>query len=572
MKRATKQDFNNFRRILAYVRPWKLRYGAGLALRSVDDYVRSAVLSLITGELLAAAQLGDLTRVGYLAATRLPLFVAYMLLAGAGIILCNNAGSRATAALRTDLYDRMLHQPSHGEIQQHSGKMLSRLNNDVSYAGRLFSQAIVRPVALVCSFVLGVATVWAVSWQSALAMVGLGLLMLLVNVLFVDPGRKRFTARHQTMAGTVTDMSDLLAGAETVRIYNNGSGLLHRYVDACHTLFHSSMSAFRMRTLQNTLGQIQAALILACSLGLGFWLFHSGQIPLSVLPTLWWMGDLVVWPLANIGNYLGDIQRQLTGATRVVEFLDLPSEKQEHPGSARFSKVAGAPAVQAHGLGFCYGDRRLFSGKELTVAQGEICAVTGRSGCGKSTFLRMLMGLEAYEGSLLLFGRELKELSLEEIRRQSSFVSQDSLLFDGTIYSNILMGNPAAGREEVLQAVRDADLEEFVSSLPQGLDTPVGERGASLSGGQKQRVAMARALIKQAPLLILDEPTAALDSVTEQYIGRTLEHLRGKCTVLVVSHSPALTAHADHVIHFENPVQSSKTDEVIRAPLKQPVL
>lgn len=536
--------------VFGYLRPWRGRYCLGLATCAVDDYVCTLLVTLLSGNLLQAAQQGRIEGVWQWALVGVAVYAGYMALAARGRILFETACKRATAAMREDLYAKILTQPPHGGAGVHTGQMLNRLNSSVSYAGELYQKMLLKPLGALFSLTLGFITVAAISWECALLLAGLGLLMLLMNLLFIKPMNSRFGAMFEAREQTVTHMSDLLAGAETVRIYNEKTGLLQRFFDSCQAALNKGIRAWNLQSVGNAVGQLQRALTTAIGVGLGFWLFYQGRIGLAAVPLLWGMRDLVVDPLSRIGFMAAEAQEMLAGARQVVELYRLPDENTRHKGGCRFTPVSEAPAVQAQELSFSFEGQRVFTNKSFAVPQGRIWGVVGPSGCGKSTLLRILMGLEEYEGSLQVFGRELRSLALEEIRALTSFVPQDSLLLDGTIFENIQLGDPQADNEQVLAAARAAGVEDFIADLPDGYQTQVGERGGQLSGGQRQRVAVARALLKKAPILLLDEPTASLDSVSEQYMRSTLMHLKGNRTILVVTHSRTLVSYADGVLLF----------------------
>lgn len=250
--------------------------------------------------------------------------------------------------------------------------------------------------------------------------------------------------------------------------------------------------------------------------------------------------------MARIPDLLEAWKKTKGAAARILELLDKP---QESEGTIE-TELHGAPPVEAKNLSFSYENHMpVLNEISLKGKKTQMTAVVGESGCGKSTLLWLLAGFyEDYAGSIKLFGRELRDWNLSALRSKIGFVFQEPFLFPGTIYENIAAGKPEASREEVMEAARRANAHEFIEKLENGYETKVGERGSRLSGGQKQRITIARALLKNAPLLLLDEPTSALDEYAQQQVQQALERLmEGKC-VFLVAHRMSTVVHADQIL------------------------
>ena len=240
-------------------------------------------------------------------------------------------------------------------------------------------------------------------------------------------------------------------------------------------------------------------------------------------------------------------------ALRIYEVLDLPQEKSQTAPTSPIQKSSGE-AVTMEGLSFSYlPGKPVLQGMELHVKPGEHVGVIGPSGCGKTTLLRLICGLyQGYEGDLRVLGRTVAETPLEELREDIAVVSQEPHLFRGTIAENVRYGRLDATDAQVEQALRNARLWDFVESLEEGVNTQVGDAGSRLSGGQRQRIAIARALIRNAGLIILDEASSALDTKTEGEIQRTMDEAFRDKTVLVIAHRFTAVAHMDRVYCMEN--------------------
>jgi len=253
-----------------------------------------------------------------------------------------------------------------------------------------------------------------------------------------------------------------------------------------------------------------------------------------------------------VGPMAGALQLLPGSTAAFARLLALSDAPPPVPDPERPAELPGSTAISLKGLSFAYRDGEpVLHAVDLDLAQGERVALVGPSGCGKSTLVEILLRFRDYRGSARVGGVEIRDLASDELRGLISCLPQRPHLFNASIRSNILVGNPAAADTELQQAVEDAGLSDWVATLPAGLDTAVGEGGREVSGGEGRRIALARALIKKAPILILDEPTEGLDAVTEQtVVSRLAKSTAGK-TVLVITHRPACLALADRVVTLD---------------------
>jgi ATP-binding cassette, subfamily B, bacterial len=273
-------------------------------------------------------------------------------------------------------------------------------------------------------------------------------------------------------------------------------------------------------------------------------------------------GHLTIGDLLVFANYVGVLQGQIAGLTgiyptlqgarpsidRVVEVLDAPADVEDRPGAVRLPGVRGEVAVEGVTFGYEAG-RPVLHEVSFAASPGEVVAVVGPTGAGKTTLVGLLPRFfDPDQGRVLLDGRDLRDLRLRQVRGGVSLVLQESFLFPFSIAENIAYGRVGASREEIVEAARAANADEFVSRLPDGYDTVVGERGATLSVGERQRVAIARALLKDAPVLILDEPTSALDAETERSLLQALDRLMAGRTTVIIAHRLSTIRKADQIL------------------------
>jgi ATP-binding cassette subfamily B protein len=273
--------------------------------------------------------------------------------------------------------------------------------------------------------------------------------------------------------------------------------------------------------------------------------------------------------ISNIAQIANTIQQSLAGARRVFEVLDAPVEIVSAPGAARLPRAGGAVRFEDVTFGYNRGDSPVLRGIEFEARPGECLGILGPTGAGKTTLLSLIPRFyDPLRGRVLVDGTDVRELDLDDLRRNVGLVFQESFLFSNTVAANIAFGHPRAGREEIERAAKIAAAHEFILELPNGYDTLLGESGKDLSGGQRQRLAIARALLLDPAILLLDDPTAAVDPGTESEIIRAIENaMRGRTTFIVANRVSTLR-RADRILVLEGGrlVQSGTHDELIRVP------
>jgi ATP-binding cassette subfamily B protein len=297
---------------------------------------------------------------------------------------------------------------------------------------------------------------------------------------------------------------------------------------------------------------------------IGGWMVLDGTLEVGLYSVLVFMTQRLLWPLTEVGQVLDLYQRAMASTRRILAVLaDSPSIV---PGVTTLERpVRGGVELRAVRAG--YGDAPdVLHGIDLAIPPGEVHAVVGPTGAGKSTLLRLVLRFQdAREGSVLLDGVDVRDLDWDSLRGAIGYVSQDIFLFHGTVADNIAYGRPGAVREEIERAARLAEAHAFVEALTEGYDTLVGERGQMLSGGQRQRIALARAILRDPAILVLDEATSAVDNETEAAIQRSLAHVTADRTALVVAHRLSTVRHADKiwVLDGGRVAQSGTHDELL---------
>jgi ATP-binding cassette subfamily B protein len=273
----------------------------------------------------------------------------------------------------------------------------------------------------------------------------------------------------------------------------------------------------------------------------------EGRLNAGLFTVMAYLTQRLLWPLTKLGETFDLYQRAMASTRRILDLLDAPVAIQDGPDTLPVADVAGEMVFDHVEFGY-HGDLPVLHGVDLSMPAGETTAIVGPTGSGKSTVVKLMLRFyDVDRGAVRLDGRDVRELKLASLRGAIGFVSQDVFLFPGSVHDNVAYGDPAATRAEVEAAARVAEAHEFILELPQGYDTVVGERGQKLSGGQRQRLSIARAVLKNPPILVLDEATSSVDNETEAAIQRSLERIGKGRTVVVIAHRLSTVRNADRI-------------------------
>ena len=543
------QAIKEMKRLFRYLLPWKWSYSAGSLVIAISNYCENIIMAVLIGRVLAAVTTGNFKEAGNAILLYTTLYLFVLFLAAFSNCVCNRDAALAGKDIRLTAFSRILNAQLDKIITKHSGDILTRLDSDANAASGLFNSAVQYGLTMIITLVAATVTVFSVSWISGGALLILGFIMLWINMKFIAPSKERYAKARKQTGKTVMGMTDLLSNSQMLRFYTNNTVLQDRYEKDCVELRSNKMSAVKMTALQNTLGQIQASFVVLCSIGVGFLLWKADLISIEQIPILQSMGSMLVGPLSRIGFMIADMQNNITGGIRVLELMDLSQENTVN----NYTDIATTQdnALECRKLIVKIEETNILDQISFSASHGKMLAIVGESGSGKSTFLKTLMGFYDYEGSLSILGKEAAHTPFQKLRSLTSYVPQECPLFEGTIYENIAMGRGDATDKEVYQAAFDAGVTEFVKDFKNGFDTQVGESGVLLSVGQRQKISIARALLKDAAILLFDEITASIDPISEKFLQDTMNRLKGKKTIVVVAHRLSTIKDADCILVLE---------------------
>jgi subfamily B ATP-binding cassette protein MsbA len=359
---------------------------------------------------------------------------------------------------------------------------------------------------------------------------------------------KRFSRRSQVTTGALTSLlQESIQGNRVVKAFGMEEYEIRRFSDESHRLFKQSVRASRIKAMVAPAMELLSALAIAAVVWYGGWSVIGGGRTQGEFMAFIAAMFLMYQPFKGLTKSYAVVQQGIAGAERVFHILDLESDVREKPGA----RVAApfSDAVEFHGVSFGYDDREVLRDINLKVRYGEMVALVGVSGVGKSTLADLIPRFHDVTAGRITMDRvDIRDLTLKSLRSQIGIVNQHTFLFNDTVRNNIAYGHPERSMDEIIAAAKTAHAHEFVMTLPDGYETEIGEMGMQLSGGQRQRLAIARALLKNAPILILDEATSSLDIESERLVQEALENLMTTRTTLVIAHRLSTIRRADRIV------------------------
>ncbi len=495
----------------------------------------------------------QMTVLTFLAWFLLVVLVGKALVNYVSVYLMRYVSERIMADVRDELYAH-LHTLSLGFfIRKNTGEIVSRVTADVDAVGSavtdLFRNALREPFTIVGL----VSLLFLIQWKLALASMLIFPITVIPVVKFGQKIRRRSSRVLERRAELTTLLQEGLTGIRIVQAFGMEAYEVRRFRAKNQELFQAIMRILKVDALSNPVMEIleSVGIVAAVWLG-GFLVFRAELTPGGFMGFLGALASLYV-PIKRLSAVNNNIQRGMGGAQRVFEVLDQRPEVAERPDARPLPPLKETVAFDHVGFAYEPG-RHILRDIHFQGKMGEVVAIVGASGAGKSTLVNLLPRFfDVTEGRVLLDGVDVREVTLPTLRAQIGMVTQETILFDDTVSNNIAYGRPSRGEEaRIREAARLANAEQFILELPEGFATPIGEKGVRLSGGQRQRIAIARAILKDPPVLILDEATSALDAEAEHLVQEALERLMRNRTTFVIAHRLSTVVQADTIVVLED--------------------
>jgi len=428
------------------------------------------------------------------------------------------------------------------------GGLMNRVNQAVTGYVAAFSDLSFNVVPVVLYLAISLAAMWQLDWRLTLAVVVFAPLPAVIGAKAAPEQTQRERRLVERWSSIYSRFNEVLTGIATVKSCAMEEAEQRRFLAGVREGLDIVRNGVRIDNRNGAIRSLAGTLARLTAIGLGGWLVWHGEITLGTLVAfLGYIGGLF-GPVQGLTNTYQTLRKATVALETIYGILDAEDAVADPPGAIEARPLRGE--VKFEDLTFAYrAGTKVLEDVSLTIRPGETVALVGPNGSGKSTLVALLQRLYApTSGRILVDGTDIRELAQRSLRKQLGVVLQDPHLFNDTVHANIAYGRPDAGRAEVEAAAKAAHAHEFIESLPEGYDTIVKERGSRLSGGQRQRIAIARALLKDPPVLILDEPTSALDTESETAIQDALRTLLKGRTSIIVAHRLSTVADADRIV------------------------
>lgn len=472
---------------------------------------------------------------------------------------------KITNSVKVKLFSSLVKMDSSFFDENSSGIILTRYLSDPDSAARNFIQQIKSIVTSVFGAGSLIAVMLVSSWK--LALVGVMVLgCAFLPMALIRKKVKETSNKGMVVGGNITtNFNETYSGNKVMTAYSLQEHQKNEFNKQINKSFDINISLTKRSAWMSPIMYFIASIGIACVLHYGTQLIISGEMTAGSFASFVTSLLLLYKPMKTLGGTLTNIQGIFVSFGRVFELFDIQPTIVDRPNAKTIKELNSS--IDFEDVCFEYEkDRPVLNNINLHVNKGETVALVGNSGGGKSTLVNLLPRFyDVISGSIKFDGVDIRDITLDSLRQHISIVFQDNFLFTGTIRENILLGNPAATEEDIMQAIKSAHLEEVIEALPDGLDTFLGERGTSLSGGQRQRVAIARAMVRKSPIVILDEATSALDNKSEAVVQKALDALMQNKTVFVIAHRLSTIRNADKiaVINEGNLVELGTHDELL---------
>ncbi|PKB75553.1 MAG: thiol reductant ABC exporter subunit CydC [SAR202 cluster bacterium MP-SAtl-SRR3965592-G1] len=549
--------FTVWRRLFQLVRPWRgelaLTFLLGLAHHSAVIGL-SVISALLVGQVITG---GDLNVLLWLLGVFVPL-AAFFTWAESWV--AHDLAYRLLAEMRVDVYNKLDPLTPAYMVRRRSGDLVSIVGGDVELVEFFFAHTITPAFVAVLVPAGVLATLAFVAWPIALVLSPF-LVAVAISPFMAQKRSEGLGEELRSQLGEVhAHMVDSIQGMREISAFGQGPARTAEMVDNSWKFAHFQLRFLKERAFQIGFIEGMTALGGLAVLTMGVWLMTQGDIsrPQLILSVI--LSVAAFAPISDIARTIKQLMETLAAARRLFVVHDEPVPVTDGPGvhgheNGRSSQNGRSPALSFDHVGFSYGhgEAQALHGVTFDVESGQTVALVGRSGAGKTTCANLVMRFwDPGEGHVRLSGHDLRDFELEDLRRQIALVSQDTYLFNASIRENLKLGKIEATDEEIEDAARQANAHEFITAFPDGYDTLVGERGMQLSGGQRQRISIARALLKNASLLILDEATSHLDAVNERQVRQALETLMEGRTTVVIAHRLSTIRDADRIVVLDN--------------------
>lgn len=569
--KITKENWRDTLSMLRFMKPYRWYFITGLVFIGLSSLTTLSFPYFLKKLIDTAASKDSLVNYSpdQIAFFMIGILILQMCFSFGRVYFFTYSGENALADLRKEVYTRMIQLPMDFFAKRRVGELSSRLSADLSQIQDAMTLMLAEILRGILTLIIGIGLIFYISHKLTLVMLSVIPVIIIVAVIFGRKIRGLSKEAQDNLANSNTVVQETLQGIANVKAFSNEWFERKRYADSLGKVVQLAIrnGKYRGSFISFLLFALFGTIVFVVWYGVG--LMQKGELSFGDLTAFVIYTTFVGGSMAGFADLYSQLQKTIGSTQRVREVLKEAIEHVEIERSilAETDKILGG--VRFANVSFSYPSRseiKVLHEVNLECKPGEQIALVGPSGAGKSTIVSMLLRFyQPEQGQIFLDDRPADDISLSALRKQMAFVPQDVLLFGGSIRENIAYGNPEATEVQIMEAARQANAHEFIERFPEGYDTLVGERGVKLSGGQRQRIAIARAILKNPVILILDEATSSLDSASEQLVQEALENLMKNRTSFVIAHrlSTVRNANRIYVLDKGHIVESGTHDELI---------
>lgn len=555
-----------YKRLLEFLRPYIGRLGVAMACMVVLAATTAGMAWLLQPALDQALS-GKTKYIFYIPIAVIALYTVKGAAYFGQAYLMGWIGQRVIYDLRNQIYNRLTTQSLNFFAHRKTGELLARISYDVTLVQSAVSTSVTALMRDTMTIVFLIGVIFYQDWLLALIAMAVFPVIIYPILRF---GRKMRSATYdgQVVMGEMSSLiEETVGGIRVVKAFGMEDYERGRFRDLIGGFMKHQMRIFRVNAMSFPIMELVAGFGIAGVLFYGGLRVAAGEATAGTLMSFLAAVIMLYEPVKRLSGANNQIQQGLAAAERIFDILDEEIIVSDAPDAKLLNDFQDAISFESVGLRYTGADKPVLSDINLEVKAGQVVALVGRSGAGKSSLANLVPRfMDVTKGRVLLDGHDVRGLTQESLRQQIALVTQDVILFNDTVLNNIAYGHEDIDHERVEAIAKAANAHEFIMKLPQGYQTMVGERGVILSGGQRQRLSLARALLKDAPILVLDEATSSLDTESEQLVQQAIDRLMRGRTVLVIAHRLSTIRHADCIVVLDDGgiAQKGKHEELLQ--------
>jgi len=570
-KTAKKFNVKELLHIFSFVLPYKWQFIIGLVFLAFSSFT-FLLFPYITGELVDAAT-GEsnwmMDSINYIALAMMGVLVLQSIFSYLRVVLFAIVSENAMADIRNSLYQKIISLPIVFFEQNRVGDLVSRLSSDVTQLQATLSNTLAEFFRQIATLVIGLFFIVFISPKLTLVMLSVFPALIIVAILFGRFIRRLSKKSQDALAEANIVVDETFQAINIVKAFANEKYEASRYGNSITSVVGYALKAARYRGLFVSFIFLGLFGSIVLVLWYGATLISAGSMTIGQLTSFIIYTTFIGGSMGGMSGLYATIQSSIGASERVRGILEEDSEANASNQNKTITAIEINGPIEFNNVNFYYPTRtdvQVLNNINFNIKRGEMVAIVGASGAGKSTIAQLLMRFyDVSGGDIFINKKPLSQIEHHHLRSNIAIVPQEVILFGGTIKENIAYGNITATQQQIIEAAKAANAIDFIQSFPDGFDTVVGERGIKLSGGQKQRIAIARAILKNPNILILDEATSSLDSESEQLVKEALEKLMDNRTTIVIAHRLATVRNADKILVLEkgNIIETGKHHQLI---------